>query len=72
MEMDMNKIDAGNSLTITLPKDFTNDADVAPWGTRCLVCGGEILIYSPFDHGYKICDECKRAILKMREYMKED
>ena len=71
MEIDMNEINAGNSLTMTVPKDSTND--IARWGTNCLICGEEISIYSPFDHGYKICDKCKRAILKMRETcMKED
>lgn len=70
MEMDMNKINSGNSLTATITKDSTND--IACWGTLCLVCEEVIPIYSPFDHGYKICDKCKRAILKMREYMKED
>lgn len=70
MEMDMNKIDSGNSLTFTIPKDSAND--IANFGTLCLVCGEEIPIYSPFDRGYRICDKCKRAILKMRECMKED
>lgn len=70
METDMNEINVTNSITIPIPKDFTND--IARWGTKCLVCGGEVPIYSPSDHGYKICGECKRAILKMRECMKED
>lgn len=70
MKMDMNKINSGNSLTATITEDST--ANIAHWGTRCLVCEDPIPIYSPFDHGYKICDKCKRAILKMREYMKED
>lgn len=67
MEMDMNKNDTGNSLTITIPK-----ASPAPYGTSCIVCGEYIPLDNPFDRGYKICNKCKRAILKMREYMKED
>lgn len=70
MKMDMNKINSGNNVTITIPKDSTNDT--ASWGTQCLVCEESIPIYSPFAHGYRICDKCKRAILKMRECMKED
>ena len=70
MEHDMNEINAGNSATITFPKDTVNN--VAQWCTRCLVCGEAIPIYSPFDRGYKICDKCRMAILKMREYMKEE
>lgn len=70
MKIDMNKIDSGNSLTATIPKDSTND--IARWSTKCLVCEEAVPIYLPFDHGYKICDKCKRAILKMRECMKED
>lgn len=67
MEINMNKIDAGNSLTITIPKEVTPS-----FGTSCLVCDECIPLYNPFDRGYRICDKCKRAILKMREYMKED
>lgn len=70
MEIDMNEINADNSLTITIPKDSTNE--ISRWCTECLVCGEGVPIYSPFSSGYKICDKCKRAILKMREYMKED
>lgn len=70
MKMDMNKINSGNNLTITIPKDSAND--VAHWGTLCIVCEEVIPIYSPSDHEYKICDKCKRAILKMRECMEED
>lgn len=67
MEIDMNKIDAGNSLTITIPGEAT-----ASYGTSCIVCYEFIPLHSPFEHGCKICDKCKRAILKMREFMKED
>ena len=67
MEMDMNKIDAGNSLTITISKEIEPS-----FGTICLVCGEYVPLDSPFEHGYRICDKCKRAILKMRECMKED
>ena len=67
MEMDMNKIDAGNSLTITIPKETE-----ASFGTSCIVCDEYIPLHSPFDRRYRICDKCKRAILKMRECMKED
>lgn len=70
--MDMNKIDSGNSLTVKITEDSTDGIGAAHLGTLCLVCGESIPIYSPFDHGYKICDKCKRAILKMRECMKED
>ena len=67
MEMDMNEINADNSLTITIPKEAMEPS----FGTSCLVCD-ECIPLSPFDHGPKICEKCKRAILKMREYMKED
>lgn len=67
MEKDMNKIDSENSLTITISAEAT-----ASYGTSCIVCYEFIPLRSPFEHGYKICDKCKRAILKMREYMKED
>ena len=70
MEIDINEINADNSMTMTIPKSSVDN--VAQLCTRCLVCGESIPIYSPFDHGYKICDKCKRAILKMRECMKED
>ena len=70
MEIDMNEIKVDNTMVITVPKSSINDT--AQWCTRCLVCGEDIPIYSPFDHGYKICEKCKRAILKMRECMKED
>ena len=70
MEIEMNEMNAGNRLTIKIPKDITNDT--ARWCTEGLVCGEGIPIYSPFERGYKICDKCKRAILKMRECMKED
>lgn len=66
MEIDMNKINEGDSLTLTIPKD------VVHWYTKCLVCDESIPVDGPFDCGYKICDNCKRAILKMREHMKED
>lgn len=67
MEIDMNKIDSGNSLTITIPKEVEQS-----FGTSCLVCGECVPLNGPLDPRYKICDKCKRAILKMREYMKED
>ncbi len=67
MEMDMNKINSGNSLTVTIPKEAKQS-----FGTVCLVCGEFVPLDNPLDHGYKICDKCKHAILKMREYMKED
>lgn len=70
MEIDMNEINAGNSLTMTIPKDSTENR--ALWGTKCLVCEEHIPLYSPYASGYKICDKCKCAILKMRECMKED
>jgi len=67
MEIDMNKTNAGNSLTITIPGEATES-----YATSCIVCDECIPLRSPFDRGYKICNKCKRAILKMREYMKED
>ena len=70
MDIEMNEMNAGDSLRIELPKEHTDN--IAVWCTRCLVCEGDIPIYSPFERGYKICDKCKRAILKMRECMKED
>ena len=68
MEIDMNEINANNSMTITI----TGEATEASFGTSCLVCDEFIPLYSPFDRGQKICEKCKRAILKMRECMKED
>lgn len=62
MEIDINKIDVENSLTIS-------DEVAQSIGTSCLVCGEYVLLDGPFDYGYKICDKCKRAILKMRENM---
>ena len=70
MDIEMNEMNAGNRLTIQIPKDTTNDT--ACWFTKCLVCGEGVPISSPYANGYKICDKCKRAILKMRECMKED
>lgn len=67
MKIDMNKINAGNSITVKIPKESTQS-----FGTSCLVCDEYVPLDSPFDHGYRICDKCKRVILKMREYMKED
>lgn len=68
MEIDMSKIDADNSMTITI----TGEATEVSFGTSCLVCDEYIPLHSYFDHGPKICEKCKGAILKMREYMKED
>ena len=68
MEIDMNEINANNSMTITI----TGEATEASFGTSCLVCDECVPFYSLFDHAPKICEKCKRAILRMREYMKED
>ena len=43
----------------------------AKYGTSCLVCGESVPIFDPYCSPYKICDKCKRAILKMRENMEE-
>lgn len=67
MDIDMNKIDVRDSLTITIPKETT-----ASYGTSCIVCDEYIPLDNPFDRGYRICNKCKRAILKMRECMKEN
>ena len=69
MDINMNETNVGNSITMTIPK---NDYQDVQWCTRCLVCDESIPVYSPFEREYKICDKCKRAILKMRECMKED
>lgn len=69
MELDMNEINAGNKYTIIMPKSKIQEAQYC---VKCLVCDEDISINYPYDDLYKICDKCKRAILKMREYMKED
>ena len=38
--------------------------------TNCLICGEPVLMTHMGDDP-KICDKCKEAILKMREFMEE-
>jgi hypothetical protein len=62
----MNKIEE-NSATTTIPKDTTDNT--ARWCIECLVCGEGVPVHSPYGREYKICDKCKKAILRMRECM---
>ena len=67
MEIDMNKMDVEKSVIISIP-----DEPMQSIGTICLICGEFVPLDSPYDCGYKICDKCKRAILRMRENMEKE
>ena len=67
MEIDMNKMDVEKSVIISIP-----DEPIQSIGTICLICGEFVPLDSPYDHGYRICDKCKRAVLRMRENMEKE
>ena len=45
--------------------------DISGVSTSCLICGEPVNI-SLFDNHSKICDQCKKAILKLRKMLEED
>lgn len=67
MEIDMTKMDVEKSVIISIP-----DEPMQSIGTICLICGEFVPLDSAYDRGYKICDKCKRAILRMREIMEKE
>lgn len=43
--------------------------DVNVYGQcSCLICGEGIPLSSPLDKGYKVCDNCKEAVMYVREH----
>ena len=61
----MNKvtIDVGIPETVWNRYDPAEDAVAC---TSCLICGESITLMR-YEHGPKVCNECKRAVLAMRE-----
>ena len=39
--------------------------------TSCLICGAHIKV-SMFDNNVKICDKCKKAVLKLRKMLEDE
>jgi hypothetical protein len=40
--------------------------------TPCIVCGTGINVHSPYDSTQKICSDCKKAVLYIRNKFKEE
>lgn len=79
-ECDCNPIQVRDEKQLNAFKDMLSDTtstirfeDLVPVdrGTHCLVCGEGISL-SMSEHGPKICEECKKAILFIKEHFRYD